>query len=464
MQYASIVDTARMLRSGELMPTTLVTRTLHRITQMDGRLQSFATVTADSAIAAAEAADDEIAAGHWRGPLHGIPIAVKDLYGTVEAPTAFGSRHLAGNHFHRDAEVVRRLRAAGAIIIGTLRMSEAALTDHGPGLPTPLNPWDESTWVGTSSSGSAAATAAGLCFAALGSDTGGSIRGPATAAGLTGLKPTRGAVPTDGTIPLSRTLDTLGPFTRSARDCRIVFEAMAGRDASRDLFEGTVDPLGALTHEPNRTGLRIGVDPQILGTVSSEIREMVELTAARFSELGATIQEVSTPDGSGLASEWVTFVGREAAQDLAELYPDDSRHLYGPEIAYVLDQGRQATEQDRRRAETAAEEFTVETDRALGQVDMLLLPTIGVPSPTNDEIATMRESYEVWNTQVMRLTCPQNYSGHPSLTFPTGFTPHGTPLGAQLVGRHDQESLLMSAVEAFQAETTFHQRHPTQYP
>lgn len=460
MHYASIVDTAQKLRSGDLKPTTLVKETLRRIETVDAHLQSFATVTADSALAAAEEADAEISAGRWRGPLHGIPIAVKDLYGTVEAPATFGSEHLADNHFHQDAEVVRRLRAAGAIIVGTLRMSEAALTDHGPGLPTPLNPWDESTWVGTSSSGSAAATAAGLCFAALGSDTGGSIRGPSTANGLTGLKPTRGAVPADGTIPLSRTLDTLGPFTRSARDCRIVFDVMRGQEVTESLLQATEDPLGSASSGSGRGGLRIGIDRRLLDTVSADIREMVEQTAARFSELGATVQEVSTPDGSQLAAEWVMFVGREAVQDLAALYPPESSHLYGPEIAYILEQGRKATDQDLERAESAAKQFTAETDRALAQVDMLLLPTIGVPSPTNEEIATMRESYEVWNSQVMRLTCPQNYSGHPSLTFPTGFSPRGTPLGAQLVGRHDEESLLLSAVEAFQAGTTFHREHP----
>lgn len=463
MHYSSIVATARRIRSGELKPTRLVEEALERIRRVDPQLDSFATVNVEGAIAAAKEADREIQAGGWRGPLHGIPIAVKDLYGTVEAPAAFGSAHLASNHVHHDAEVVRRLRAAGAIIIGTLRMSEAALTDHGPGLPTPVNPWDESTWAGTSSSGSAAATAAGLCFAALGSDTGGSIRGPATATGLTGLKPTRGLIPTEGTIPLSRTLDTLGPFTRSARDCRIVFDVMTQRETSGAALEEEPTSLNALSLAPVRGSLRIGIDRHLLSTVSDAIREMVEATATRFAELGATVVEVATPEGGQLADEWVTVVGREALQDLAELYPEGSEHLYGPEIAYVLDQGRKATGQDLERAQNAAELFTDETDRVLEQVDVLLMPTIGVPSPTNDEIAAMRESYEVWNSQVMRLTCPYNYSGHPSLTFPTGFTPRGTPLGVQLVARHHQEALLLSAVEAFQAETEFHLHHPPQF-
>lgn len=463
MHYSSIVETARRVKSGEVLPTDLVRLLIERINRVDPQLNCYVCINEESALAAAEKAEGEMRAGSWRGPLHGIPIAVKDLYGTVELPATFGSPHLADHHFHQDAEAVRRLREAGAIILGTTRMSEAALTDHGPGLPTPLNPWDEDTWVGTSSSGSAAATAAGLCFAALGSDTGGSIRGPATATGLTGLKPSRGAVPTEGTLPLSRTLDTLGPFARSARDCRLLFEAMAQRSPATSVQEAALLDPGAASSGIIVGTVRIGIDPQLLDTVSSEVRAMIEGTAKRFEELGATIHEVTTPDGSQLASEWVKFVGREAKLDLADLYPAESAHLYGPEVAYVLEQGRKATDEDWERANRAAQKFTAETDGALEQVDALLLPTIAVPSPTNDEVATMREDYEVWNHQVMRLTCPFNYSGHPAITFPTGFTPQGTPLGAQLVAARGSESPLLGMVEAFQGATDFHERRPQNF-
>ena len=462
MHYSSIVTISRQIRFGELLPTDLVRALLARIERLDPLLEAYAHVDAENALAAAEQADREIRDGGWRGALHGIPIAVKDLYATAGVPTTFGSPHLADHHLPQEAEVVRRLRSAGAIVLGTLRMSEAALTDHGPGLPTPLNPWGEDIWVGTSSSGSAAATAAGLCFAALGSDTGGSVRGPATATGLTGLKPTRGLIPTEGTIPLSRTLDTLGPFTRSARDCRIVFEAIAQQPPSADMLEQQPAALGAAFG--GGEGARIGIDRRLLDTVSEQIRESIERTAERFEQLGATLHETTTPDGGGLAAEWVGFVGREALEDLAELYPRGSEHLYGAEVAHVLEQGRAATAEGLERTRAAAEQFTAETDRALEQVDALLLPTIAVPSPTVGEIATMRESYQVWNDQVMRLCCPYNFSGHPSLTFPTGFTSRGTPLGAQLVGGHRRESSLLSIVEAFQTETDFHLRRPENCP
>lgn len=207
-------------------------------------------------------------------------------------------------------------------------------------------------------------------------------------------------------------------------------------------------------------GVHIGMDRRLLETVSAPIREAIERTAERFTQLGATLQEVSAGEGSRLASEWVGFVGREALEDLEELYPRGSEHLFGPEVAHVLEQGRAATAEDLARAEAETERFTAETDRALTRVDALLLPTIAAPSPTVHEIATMRESYRVWNDQVMRLCCPYNFSGHPSLTFPTGFTPHGTPLGAQLVGAHHAESALLSIVEAFQEGTDFHLRRP----
>lgn len=452
MHYSSIATTAGQLRSGELLPTGLVEALLTRIERLDPLLDAYAHLDPGGARAAAARAEQEIREGNWRGPLHGIPIAVKDLYAVAGMPTTFGSPHLADHHLTQEAEVVGRLRDAGAIVLGTLRMSEAALTDHGPGLPTPINPWGEDIWVGTSSSGSAAATAAGMCFAALGSDTGGSVRGPSTATGLTGLKPTRGLIPTGGTLPLSRTLDTLGPFTRSARDCRILLEAMAQQPVS------SAGPDGVEGH--GLAGVHIGMDRRLLETVSAPIREAIERTAERFTQLGATLQEVSAGEGSRLASEWVGFVGREALEDLEELYPRGSEHLFGPEVAHVLEQGRAATAEDLARAEAETERFTAETDRALTRVDALLLPTIAVPSPTVHEIATMRESYRVWNDQVMRLCCPYNFSGHPSLTFPTGFTPHGTPLGAQLVGAHHAESALLSIVEAFQEGTDFHLRRP----
>ncbi|HTN55650.1 MAG TPA: amidase [Microbacterium sp.] len=453
MHYTDIHVVSERVRSGQVSPVQLCEHLLERIEQFDGQLQSYVEVDADGARAAARTAEEEIAGGLWRGPLHGVPIAIKDLYSLGDAPTAFGSAHLSGHRLHREAEAVRRLRQAGAVIVGRLRMSEAALTDHGPGLPTPVNPWGAEVWSGTSSSGCASATAAGLCYGSLGSDTGGSVRGPATATGLSGLKPTRGAIPSDGAIPLSRTLDTVGPFARSARDCRILFEALTGApDSSQDRT------LPALP-----SSLRIGVDRALLNEVDPPIRDMIEATAAAFAELGAEIVSVTVPDGGPLAARWVSFVGFEAVEDIAALYPEDQRDLYGPEIAYVLAQGRATSREEYEQIQAEAQAFTAELDAVLGGLDALLLPTIGTPAPTNAQIAQMRSDYATWNHQVMRLTSPYNFSGHPAMTFPTGRTPQGMPLGAQLVGAHHAEPLLLTLTEHYQRITDHHLARPAQY-
>lgn len=460
MHYWSIGEVSGAIRSKSLSPVDLLEATLERIERLEPSLQSYALVLDETAHHAADAALTAIRRGAWRGPLHGVPVAIKDLYGTTDAPTSFGSSHLADHFLPRDAEVVRRLRDAGAVIVGKLRMSEAALTDHGLGLPVPINPWGEDTWVGTSSSGCAAAVAAGLCYAALGSDTGGSIRGPATATGLTGLKPTRGAIPTDGTLPLSRTLDTLGPFARSARDCRIVFEAMRRSDEDYRLSRGAKEEeLGFV-----EGAVRLGIDLRLLSSVSTEIRTMIEATARAFTDLGANVVAVDTPDGTSLAADWVDFVGAEAATDLADLYPQGAADRYGPEVAYVLDRGRRVSSAEYDRIAVDAQRFRDDLDAVLEQVDVVLAPTVSSPSPTIADVDRMRTDYSVWNHGIMRLTCPVNFSGHPSLTIPTGFTDRGTPLGAQLIGRHDNEDLLLRLGEAFQDATDFHQHHPVAYP
>lgn len=451
MHYASIDEVSTALRAGAVSPTELLDQTLERIARLDSTLQSFSTVMAETARAEAEAAAEEIRTGGWRGPLHGVPVAVKDLYGTSAAPTTFGSRHLSGLRVP-DAEAVKRLRRAGAVIVGKLRMSEAALTDHGVGLPVPVNPWGADTWVGTSSSGCASATAAGLCFGSLGSDTGGSIRGPGTAAGLTGLKTTRGAVPVDGTLTLSRSLDTLGPFARSARDCHLLYTAIAGG--------------GSAAGESARPGdrrLRIGVDPGLLATVSAPTREMIEQTAQTFASLDVEIIETTVPDGAPLATDWVTFVGHEALTDLGHLYPEEKAEHFGPEVRRVLNQGKRATTEDIDRISAYARAYRRDLDSVLDTVDAVLLPTVGTPSPTVADVIRMRSDYDVWNTEVMRLTCPVNYSGHPALVLPTGFGDRGTPLGAQLVGRHHDEGMLLHLGELFQTATDHHLRRPADY-
>jgi len=228
--YLPLVEVGRRIAARQLSPVAVTGAMLARIERLQPKLRAYATVMAESALAEARAAEAEIAAGRRRGPLHGVPLAVKDLCYTAGAPTA------AGMKIHRDfrptydATVVARLRRAGAVILGKLQMTEGAYADHHPDVAPPLNPWNADYWCGSSSSGSGVATATGQCFGSIGSDTGGSIRFPCDANGITGLKPTWGRVSRHGIFPLSESLDHIGPMTRSAEDAAAMMQAIAGHD------------------------------------------------------------------------------------------------------------------------------------------------------------------------------------------------------------------------------------------
>src|SRR5271155_2717339 len=259
VHYLSLTDVSARLRRGDLKPTALTEMILARIARIDRALKSYTTLLGDRAMAKARAAEDELNRGLWRGPLHGVPIAVKDLCYTDFAPTA------AGMFIHRDfvppytSTVVERLERAGAILIGKLSMTEGAFAIHHPNMLTPVNPWRADVWTGASSSGSGAATAAGLCYGSLGSDTGGSIRFPSSACGLTGLKPTWGRVSRYGVFPLSESLDHIGPMARTAADCAAMLAAIAGADPCDPtaLLSPVPDYVAGLT--ASIRGLRVGI-------------------------------------------------------------------------------------------------------------------------------------------------------------------------------------------------------------
>ena len=230
LHYQTIQQVAELIRTKRLSPVELTEVSLQRIEELDGRFKSYATVTADQALATAAAAEREIASGSWRGPLHGVPLAVKDLCFTRGVRTMGGTPVLARHVPGFDATVVARLAAAGAVVLGKLNLSEGAMGGYHSSFDIPLNPWNPGRWTGTSSSGSGVATAAGLCFGSLGSDTGGSIRYPSACCGLVGLKPTWGRVSRHGVLALAESLDHVGPMTRSSADAGLVLQAIAGFD------------------------------------------------------------------------------------------------------------------------------------------------------------------------------------------------------------------------------------------
>src|SRR5581483_9008031 len=279
--YAGISEGADRLARREPSPVELTRAMLDRIAALDPKLHAYATVTTEVALEQAKAAEAEIARGERRGPLHGVPIAVKDLCYTCGIPTAAGMPIHAGFLPEHDATVVTRLREAGAVLLGKLQLTEGAMADHHPDVTPPVNPWNASHWAGASSSGSGVATAAGLCFASLGSDTGGSIRFPSAMNGVTGIKPTWGRVSRHGIFPLGPTLDHVGPMARSAEDAAIVLGAIAGADASDPTALAAPVP-DYLALAPEVRGVRIGVDdasfarvaPEVEGAVRGAVREL----------------------------------------------------------------------------------------------------------------------------------------------------------------------------------------------
>lgn len=295
LHYLELLDIGSRIQAKELSSAEATQAQLDRIAKLDPALKSYATLTAASALSDARRADDEIRSGSVRGPLHGVPIAVKDLCWTQGVPTAAGMTIYRDFKPDRDGTVVRKLREAGAVILGKLQLTEGAYADHHPKIVPPVNPWNAAHWSGASSSGSGVATAAGLCYGSLGSDTGGSIRFPSAANGCTGLKPTWGRVSRYGVFELAATLDHIGPMTRSAADAGAMLSVIAGADPN--------DPTASLEPVPNYLagmkrgirGLRIGIDP-IWNThrVEDGVKQTVDAALKVIRDLGGEIRELTS--------------------------------------------------------------------------------------------------------------------------------------------------------------------------
>ena len=457
--YLELLDVGRRIQSRELSSLEVTRSQLSRIEALDPVLKSYATLMVDQATAAARAADAEIGAGQRRGPLHGVPIAVKDLCWTQGVATA------AGMTIHRDfvpgedATVVRKLRNVGAVILGKLQLTEGAYADHHPKISPPVNPWSAAHWPGASSSGSGVATAAGLCFGSLGSDTGGSIRFPSAANGVTGLKPTWGRVSRYGVFELAATLDHIGPMARSAADAAALLGAIAGADPN--------DPTASQEPVPNYlagikrglVGLRVGVDPgwNSVG-VDAPTREALAAMLAVVRELGGDVREVRFPNPEAMITDWFPLCGVETAVAHEATYPS-RKSDYGPGLAGLIDLGLAQSGVDYQKIVLRRKAFTGRVARLFEDIDLLLIPTTGVASPTLAQMSRLTEDPELISA-LLRFTCPFDMTGSPTITLPSGFTAAGTPIACQFVARHFEEDLLARAGWAFQQATDWHKRHP----
>ncbi|CAN5726846.1 amidase [soil metagenome] len=428
----TIADLAPRIASGKVSPTDIVRRCLARI---DARkeLRAFITVLGDRAITDADVAAREIAAGRYRGPLHGIPVSIKDLIAVAGVPTTSGSA-VPPLHPAEDAPVVRRLREAGAIIIGKTNLHEFAFGTTGDetAFGAVHHPLDYARSAGGSSSGAAVALAEGMCLASIGTDTGGSIRIPAAACGIVGLKPAYGELPCDGVVPLSTTCDHVGPMTLSVEDARLVFEVLKGHspstkstDDERPLTFGV--PSGYLTER---------LDP--------EIRETLLRVRRRLASDGHAVLDVEIQDSQWAPDVYLQIVLPEASQYHAPTLESDPSG-YSPGVRLRLEMGRYLLAEDYVRAMHLRTQLTARVEDALGTCDVLLLPTLPIVAPLlGSPTVDVDGRPEPVRAATLRLTQLFNLTGHPALALPAGANSAGLPISMQLVARHNQTERLLT--------------------
>ena len=456
LHYLQLVELADLLRRREVTSVEVTRAQLERIEVLESRLTSYARIMPDQALAAAERADAEIAAGRYRGPLHGVPLGIKDLFWTKGVPTAAGSTIFRDFVPVQDATAVARLRQAGAVLLGKLQMTEGAYSDHHPAITPPQNPWNAEYWTGISSSGAAVATAAGLCYGALASDTGGSIRWPCSATGLTGIKPTWGRVSRFGMFELAASLDHVGPIARSALDAAAILAVIAGPDDQdpTTLADPECDHAASAR---SIAGMRLGIDARWNSAdVDASVHGALTEAEKVFRALGAEIVSVRVPDVTQAIIDWVPACALEAAVAHAGTYPS-RRSEYGPVLASVIEAGRKVEAFDYQAIRLRRMELRGRFAHLFRTIDALLVPVQPFAPLTLDEISILGRQPDLI-LKLQRYTAPFDLTGHPTVTLPGGFTERDMPIGLQLAGR--DEPTLLRLAEAFQRETPWHRRHP----
>ena len=453
---SSLSELALRLQRRELSPVEVVEKQLERIGSLQPSLHAYATLLPDAALQDARRAESEIAGGRYRGPLHGVPVGVKDLCATKGVRTAAGTRVMRERVPDHDATVVERLREAGAVLLGKLELTEGAFGDHHPDIEAPRNPWDPTRWTGVSSSGSGVATAAGLCFGSLGSDTGGSIRFPSACCGVVGVKASYGRVPLYGVFPLAHSLDHVGPMARRTQDCAHLLGALAGFDPRDPTSRREPVPDYAAAIEDGVAAVRIGVDEAyVTDGVSPDVSQAV-LSGLRVLEAqGAELVQLRMPAMDELLAAWLPMCAVECALAHEATFPARA-HEYGP-LRGLLERGASVTGAEYARGNDLRRAFAGELAGLFEDVDLIGLPSFLSPAPSLEVMALA--TGEVPGA-LLRFTAPFDFSGSPTISLPCGLSEDGLPLSLQLVGRHLEESLLLRAGHAFERATDFHTLHP----
>jgi amidase len=460
LHYLTLTELSEALRRRTVSSVEATSHLLNRIAALDSQYRSYATVMADAALAEARAADAEIGNGRWRGPLHGVPIAVKDLCFTKNAPTAAGMAILKDWVPDYDATVVTKLNQAGAVTLGKLQLTEGATGSHHPTIAPPCNPWSHGHWTGVSSSGSGVATAAGLCFGSLGSDTGGSIRFPSSCCNLTGIKPTWGRVSRNGIFTLADSQDHIGPMARSTADAAAILGVIAGDDPNDQTTLPAPVPDYLVGLGNGVGGLRVGIDRAYneTGTDAEIVAALAEIERVLVG-LGMELKPVGMPRTMGAAvAVCMPAMSAEVAAAHAAYYPARKAE-YGPELAGMIELGMRTPATEIAEAARLRRVFRGEFARLWRDIDLLLVPAMPMTVPTIDTMAK-RGRENAFMAEMVRFTMPFDLTGSPTITLPGGFTKRGLPIGFQLAGPDLSEDLLCRAGFAFQQVTDWHTRHP----
>lgn len=456
LAFLDLSQASKAVQKKEISPVELTKTCLARIEKLDSSLHAFITVTADTALEEARKAEAEISRGEWKGPLHGIPLAVKDLAETAGVRTTAGSAVLQHHIPSEDAEVVRRLRLAGAILLGKLNLHEFAYGGSGVigHYGAARNPWNTAHITGGSSSGSAAAVAAGLCYGAIGTDTAGSIRLPAAYCGIVGLKPTYGLVSTRGIIPLSWSLDHVGPMTRTTSDAALILQAIAHYD-TRDIYCQKFPPVyypSALA-EPV-SGLRLATPREFWEGIDPEIQKAAEHGLAILSRMTAGTREISITtevDRTIVRCEPWVYHQRHLPAHEKEFHPETLRRIRtGADVstmAYV-ESYRELLKHRR------------DVQRMFEEVDLLVTPTSPVLPATFSELEQAPDELRSRELLMLRNTRPWNVYGLPAISVPCGFSASCLPIGLQIIGAPGTEGILLALAHAFETHTEWHLSRP----
>jgi len=436
MTQRTISEVSELVHSRQISPVELTRECLQKINALNSELNAFITVTAESALREAALAQDEIAAGKWRGPLHGIPVGLKDLIDTAGVRTTAASRVFADRVPVRDAEIVVRLRKAGAVLVGKQNLHEFAYGGSSviSAFGIPRNPIDSEYIAGGSSGGSAAAVGSGMCYAAIGTDTAGSVREPAALCGLVGLKPTYGLISTEGIIPLSPSLDHAGPITRSVQDAAILLDALTGTEwrhsESLDVEHGK---------------WRVGIPRQFFfEDLDSEVATAVEAAIDELELMGCVVADVDVR------------VDTDRTLQAAEAYAEhrqriaSSADLYDPETLRRVRTGENISNEQHRAALRELGNIRREIAAIFDSVDVLVTPTTPIPAPRLSNLTTNIDQLRPTELVLLRNTRPANVWGTPAISVPCGRTSEGLPIGLQIIGPMGRDARVLQVARAFE--------------